>query len=119
MARFSTQPAAAQELTYRQGRDCLLRLRPLVRGPCGCLRWCWDASAVQVRLGGSGRAASLPAPAGEAARFIVEGLPRALQSMAALHAAWTALMPALVPMRSPPLSRAGLTNHCVAQAPPG
>jgi phospholipid transport system transporter-binding protein len=48
MARSASNPLQLpKELTYRQGRDCLLRLRPLVTGHADA-QVVLDASAVKV-----------------------------------------------------------------------
>ena len=75
-----------QELTYRQARECLMRLRPLVQGAVG-QRVQIDASAVQV-FDSSALAVllALRRAALEAKKqLLVLGLPAGLQSMAALY----------------------------------
>ncbi len=75
-----------QELTYRQARECLMRLRPLVQGAVG-QRVQIDASAVQM-FDSSALAVllALRRAALEAKKqLLVLGLPAGLQSMAALY----------------------------------
>lgn len=99
MARSASNPLQLpKELTYRQGRDCLLPLRPLVTGHADA-QVVLDASAVKVFdsaalavLLGCRRAAQ---EVGK--QLIVQGLPKGLQSMAALYGVDGLLMPAPVP----------------------
>ena len=75
-----------QELTYRQARECLMRLRPLVQGAVG-QRVQIDASAVQV-FDSSALAVLLAlrrAALEVKKQLLVLGLPAGLQSMAALY----------------------------------
>ena len=87
-----------KELTYRQGRDCLQRLRPLVTGHADS-QVVVDASAVKV-FDSAALAVLLACrrAAQEAGKqLVVEGLPKGLQSMAALYGVDGLLMPAPVP----------------------
>lgn len=74
------------ELTYRQARACLLQLRPLVAG-CALDRVALDASAVRVFDSAAlavllaCRRAALQA----GKQLVIIGLPKGLQSMAALY----------------------------------
>ncbi|NIF84258.1 STAS domain-containing protein [Comamonas sp. Tr-654] len=99
MARSASNPLQLpKELTYRQGRDCLLRLRPLVTGHADA-RVVVDASAVKV-FDSAALAVLLACrrAAQEAGKqLIVDGLPKGLQSMAALYGVDGLLMPAPVP----------------------
>ena len=75
-----------QELTYRQARECLMRLRPLVQGAVG-QRVQIDASAVQM-FDSSALAVLLAlrrAALEVKKQLLVLGLPAGLQSMAALY----------------------------------
>jgi phospholipid transport system transporter-binding protein len=75
-----------QELTYRQARECLLRLRPLVAGHAA-QQVPVDASAVRV-FDSSALAVLLACRrcALEAGKqLLVVGLPEGLRSMAALY----------------------------------
>ncbi len=75
-----------QELTYRQARECLMRLRPLVQGAVG-QRVQIDASAVQV-FDSSALAVLLAlrrAALEVKKQLLVLGLPAGLQSMAAMY----------------------------------
>ena len=75
-----------QELTYRQARECLMRLRPLVQGAAG-QRVQIDASAIQV-FDSSALAVLLAlrrAALEVKKQLLVLGLPAGLQSMAALY----------------------------------
>jgi phospholipid transport system transporter-binding protein len=98
MARSASNPLQLpKELTYRQGRDCLLRLRPLVTGHADALV-VLDASAVKV-FDSAALAVLLACRRAQEAgkQLIVEGLPKGLQSMAALYGVDGLLMPAPVP----------------------
>lgn len=83
-----------KELTYRQGRDCLLRLRPLVTGHVDALvvvdasaLKVFDSAALAVLL--ACRRAALEA----GKQLIVSGLPKGLQSMAVLYGVDGLLLP--------------------------
>lgn len=84
-----------KELTYRQARECLLRLRPLVVGHAA-QQVPVDASAVKVFDSAAlavllaCRRAALEA----GKQLLVQGLPKGLQSMAALYGVDGLLMPA-------------------------
>lgn len=99
MAKSATQSLQLpQELTYRQGRDCLLRLRPLVAAHADA-QVVVDASAVKV-FDSAALAVLLACrrAAQEAGKqLIVTGLPKGLQSMAALYGVDTLLLPPLMP----------------------
>ena len=87
-----------KELTYRQGRDCLQRLRPLVTGHADS-QVVVDASAVKV-FDSAALAVLLAcrrAAQEVGKQLIVSGLPKGLQSMAALYGVDGLLMPAAVP----------------------
>jgi phospholipid transport system transporter-binding protein len=84
-----------RELTYRQARECLLRLRPLVVGH-SAQQVPVDASAVKV-FDSSALAVLLACrrAAQEAGKqLVVSGLPKGLQSMAALYGVDGLLLPA-------------------------
>ncbi|MEX8191842.1 STAS domain-containing protein [Comamonas guangdongensis] len=84
-----------RELTYRQARECLLRLRPLVAGH-SAQQVPVDASAVKV-FDSSALAVLLACrrAAQEAGKqLVVSGLPKGLQSMAALYGVDGLLLPA-------------------------
>ena len=84
-----------QELTYRQARECLMRLRPLVQGAVG-QRVQIDASAVQV-FDSSALAVLLAcrrAAVAAGKQLQVLGLPKGLQSMATMYGVDGLLFPA-------------------------
>ena len=87
MARSaSTSLQLPKELTYRQGRDCLLRLRPLVTGHADA-RVVVDASALAV-FDTSALAVLLECRRevlADGKAFVVKGLPPALVGMAGLY----------------------------------
>ncbi|RGE41622.1 STAS domain-containing protein [Comamonas testosteroni] len=95
MAQSSFNPLQLpKELTYRQARECLLRLRPLVASHAA-QQVSVDASAVKV-FDSSALAVLLACrrAALEAGKqLVVEGLPKGLQSMAALYGVDGLLMP--------------------------
>ena len=83
-----------KELTYRQGRDCLQRLRPLVTGHADS-QVVVDASAVKVFDSAAlavllaCRRAALEA----GKQLVVSGLPKGLKSMAVLYGVDGLLLP--------------------------
>lgn len=87
-----------KELTYRQGRDCLQRLRPLVTGHADS-QVVVDASAVKV-FDSAALAVLLAcrrAAQEVGKQLIVSGLPKGLQSMATLYGVDNLLLPPLMP----------------------
>ena len=91
----STTLQLPSELTYRQARDCLLQVRPLVTGFAANVVPV-DASAVKV-FDSSALAVLLACRrAAQAAgkQLQVLGLPKGLQSMAALYGVDGLLLPA-------------------------
>ena len=84
-----------KELTYRQARECLLRLRPLVASHAAqqvqvdaSAVKVFDSSALAVLL--ACRRAALEA----GKQLVVEGLPKGLKSMAVLYGVDGLLLPA-------------------------
>ncbi|QXZ09884.1 STAS domain-containing protein [Comamonas sp. Y33R10-2] len=98
MAKSATHPLQLpKELTYRQGRDCLLRLRPLVTAHADA-QVVVDASAVKV-FDSAALAVLLAcrrAAQEVGKQLIVTGLPKGLQSMAALYGVDVLLLPPLM-----------------------
>lgn len=91
-----------QELTYRQARECLMRMRPLVLGTKG-QRVLIDASGVQV-FDSSALAVLLAlrrAALEVQKQLSVWGLPAGLQSMAALYGIQDLLGEENLPISSP------------------
>lgn len=91
----STTLKLPSELTYRQARDCLLQLRPLVASFAANVVPV-DASAVKV-FDSSALAVLLACRRAAQAvgkQLQVQGLPKGLQSMAALYGVDGLLFPA-------------------------
>src|SRR5574344_2003075 len=99
MARSATSPLQLpSELTYRQGRDCLLRLRPLVAAHADT-QVVVDASAVKV-FDSAALAVLLAcrrAAQEVGKQLVVQGLPKGLLSMATLYGVDGLLLPPLRP----------------------